>query len=87
MNIWNNEAKTVKYHHPEWSKLDKERQISCVITYIWDLKNDTKELIYKTEANTDFKTNLMVTIGETIEGGKNWEGDNNIYTRLYIIDD
>ena len=27
-----------------------------------------KNLIYKTETNTDFKANLMVTIGESIAG-------------------
>ena len=33
-------------------------------------KNDTQELIYKTETNSrDFKTNLMVTIGETVVVG------------------
>ena len=32
-------------------------------------KNDTKELIK--QKLTDFKTNLMVTIGETTGGGKN----------------
>ena len=36
---------------------------------------------------TDFKTNLIATIGETIVGGRNWEGGNNIYTLLYGIDD
>ena len=33
------------------SKSDRERQISCDITYIWNLKNDTNEVIYKTEAD------------------------------------
>ena len=27
----------------------------------------------------------MVTIGETVRGGKNWEGGNNIHTLLYKI--
>ena len=35
--------------HTEWSNLDRERQISYDISYIWNLKNGTKELIYKTE--------------------------------------
>ena len=52
-------------------------------------KNETKELIK--QKLIDFKTNLMVTtvktIVETIGGGKNWEGGNNIYTLLYKIDD
>ena len=35
--------------HTEWSKLDRERQISYDIAYMWNLKNGTNELIYKTE--------------------------------------
>jgi len=31
-------------------------------------KNDTKELIYKTETNSDFKTNTLVPTGETSKG-------------------
>ena len=42
---------------------------TCHITYMCNLmKNDTKELTYKTETNSDFKTNLSATIFETIEG-------------------
>ena len=37
-------------------------------------KNDTKELIYKTERNSEFKMNLMVTIGGTIVGREESEG-------------
>ena len=37
---------------------------------MWNLKNDTKELIYKTETNVDFKANLMVTIVEIFGGGE-----------------
>ena len=33
------------------------------------IKNDTKELIYKTVTNSDFKTNHMVTKGESLGGG------------------
>ena len=36
-----------------WSKSDRERQISCDITYMWNLKkNDTNELIYETETES-----------------------------------
>ena len=34
------------------SKSDRERQMSFDITYIWNLKNDTNELIYKTEIDS-----------------------------------
>ena len=36
--------------HTEWSKSDREEQISYDIAYIWNLKkNGTNEVIYKTE--------------------------------------
>ena len=34
------------------SKSERERQIPHVITYMWNLKYDTNELIYKTETNS-----------------------------------
>ena len=36
-------------YHTKWSKSDRERQISYDTTYMWTLKCDTNELIYKTE--------------------------------------
>ena len=36
-------------YYTKWSKSDRERQIPYDITYMWNIKNDTKELIYKTE--------------------------------------
>ena len=36
-------------YHTEWSKSYKERQISYDINYMWNLKDDTNELIYKAE--------------------------------------
>ena len=48
-------------YHTKWSKSDEERQISYDITHMWNLilKNDTNELIYKTETElfvfTDFE--------------------------------
>ena len=38
--------------HTEWSKSDTERQISYDITYMWNLKKGTNELIYKTEVES-----------------------------------
>ena len=35
-------------YHTKWSKSDRERQIYD-ITYMWNLKYDTNELVYKTE--------------------------------------
>ena len=39
-------------YHTKWSKSDRERQIPYDITYIWNLKYDTNERIYKTETDS-----------------------------------
>ena len=39
-------------YHTKWSKSDREGQISQDITYMWNLKNNTNELIYKTEKDS-----------------------------------
>ena len=39
-------------YHTKWSKSEKERQIPYDITYMWNLKNNTNESIYKTETDS-----------------------------------
>ena len=39
--------------HTQQSKSERERQISYDITYIWNLKYETDELIYKTEMDVE----------------------------------
>ena len=39
-------------YHTKWSKSERERQISYDITYMWNLKYDTNELIYETKADS-----------------------------------
>ena len=43
------------------SESDRERQLSYDITYMWNLKKYTNELIYKTTRLTDRENKLMVT--------------------------
>ena len=45
----------------------RERQIPNDTTYIWNLKSDTKELIYKTEIDSDTENKLMVAKRESGE--------------------
>ena len=40
------------------------QRIITYITYMWNLKNYTNELIYKTERLTGIENKLMVTKGE-----------------------
>ena len=36
-------------YHTKWNKSERQAQDKDDITYIWNLKYDTNELIYKTE--------------------------------------
>ena len=47
-----------------------KRQISYGITYMWNIKYDTNELIYKTETDSDIENKLMIT-KEELGGGTN----------------
>ena len=50
---------------------------------MWNQKNDTNELIYKTNNITDLvKEPLMVTMGGKRE--RNWEFGIDTYTLLYL---
>ena len=59
-----------KDYHTKWSKSERERQIPYGVTYMWNLKYDTNQLIYKTETDSDIENKRMVTKGK---GG--WERD------------
>ena len=39
-------------YHTKWNKSERERQIPYDITYMWNLKYDTNEHIYKTETDS-----------------------------------
>ena len=39
-------------YHTKQSKSERERQIPYGITHTWNLKHDTNEHIYETEANS-----------------------------------
>ena len=38
-------------YHTKWSKSDRQRQI-LYVTYMWNLKNDTNESMYKIETDS-----------------------------------
>ena len=41
-----------EYYHTKWSKPEREIQMPCDITYMWNIKYDTNELIYKIETDS-----------------------------------
>ena len=49
-----------------------ERQKLYDITYMWDLKHDTNEPIYKTDSQTQI-SDLWLPRGKRCRGGMDWE--------------
>ena len=49
-------------YHTKWSKPDRERQISYDITYMWNLKYETNELIYETKIDSHRKKKIKLTV-------------------------
>jgi len=52
----------------------RQRQISYDTAYMWNLKNGTNELIYKTEIVTYVENKLMVSKEESVQGVGGSEG-------------
>ena len=51
-------------YHTKWSKSERERQTPYDITYMWNLKYETNELIYKTETDSQTqRTDLWLPRG------------------------
>ena len=51
----------LREYHTNWNKPDRGRQILYDVTYMWHLKNNTDESIYKTETDSwIWKTNLWL---------------------------
>ena len=49
--------------HTKWSKSDRIRQVPYGITYMWNLKNNTNEFIYKIETDLQTsKTNALYSL-------------------------
>ena len=71
-------------YHTKRSKSDRERQIWYDITYMWNLKYDTNELIYETEIDSQtWRTDLWLPRGK--EGGTVcWEFGISRCKLLYI---
>ena len=68
--ICDNMIVTRNYHTKE-VKSESERQLSYDITYMWNLKQGTNELIYKTDSQTE---NRLVIAKKEVGGcGRDWE--------------
>ena len=65
-------------YHNKWSKSERERQIPYDITYRWNLKYDTNELIYETETEWQaWRKDLWFTRRRGDKGGMELADANN----------
>ena len=72
--------------HIEWSKSDRERQISYDITYMWNLKIRYKwTYLQNTNRITDVENKLMATKGERGVRNELGDWDWHIHTTIYKI--
>ena len=62
---------------------EKEKQISCINTYIWNLENGVHEPICKEGMETDIERRLLDKVGEG-ESGTNIAYSINIHTLLCV---
>ena len=62
-----------RVYYIEWSKSERERQVSPVNTYIWNLER------WYWSTGADIENRLVDTEGEG-EGGTNWESFTEAYT-------
>ena len=60
--------------HPKRSRSKRKRQRSCDITYMWNLKYDTSELIYGTETDSQTENRHVTAKGSGGGGGLGVQG-------------
>ena len=60
-----------------------QRKIPYDVTYMWNLKYDTNELIYETETDSQ-RTDLRLPRGRRGGGGMDWEFGIDMYTLICI---
>ena len=71
--------------HTEWSKSDRERQISYDITYMWNLKKMVQmNLVIKQKLSHRCRKQTNGYQRRKGKGGINWETGIDIYMLLYL---
>ena len=60
-------------YHTKQSKSERERQIPCDITYMWNLKYDTNEHIYETQTDSQIKRTTHFWLSRGRDGLGVWD--------------
>ena len=73
-----------KVCHTEWSKSEREKQISCINAYMWNLEKWYRWTgLQGRNIDTDVENKPMDTKGGK-GGGMNWEIEIDVYTLICI---
>ena len=82
--VSSNEVDKPRAYCTEWSKSEREKQISCINTYIWNLERwYWWTCLQSSSGDTDIENRLV----DTVRGGEigtNWESSMKTYTLPYV---
>ena len=85
--IWvrSNEVDEPRAYYTEWSKSEREKQISLINVYMWNLERWywCWTSFQGSNGDTDTEKRFVDTMGEGV-GGTNWEGSIRTYTSPYV---
>ena len=81
-----NEVDEPRAYYTEWIKSEREKQISNINTYIWNLEGWYWRIyLHSSNGNTDIENRLMDEgRREEGEGGMNGESSMEAYTPTYV---
>ena len=83
-NAIGNNMDTTRDYHTKESKSERERQIPCDITYMWNLKYDTINLSMKQKQNHGHREQTYGCWGGRVGGRMDWEFGGSRWKLLYI---
>ena len=79
-----NEVDEPRAYYTEWSKSERERQISYINAYIWDLEGWYWWNYPQGSSGDENTENRLLDTVEEGEGGIIWESSIDIYTFPYV---
>ena len=83
-SIWvsSNEVDETRAHYTQWSKPERERQISYINTYTRNLEDGMDYPVQGNRGDTDLKNRLWDSVGGA--GGMIWENSVETHTLTYV---
>ena len=85
-HIWvsSNKVDEPRAYYTEWSKSEREKQISNINAYIWNLERWYQRThLQGSNGDADTENRLVDPVWEE-EGGTNWDSNMETYTLPYI---